>query len=99
VGSQFVPAQYHAWVFKRFMQDTVEAAVATRRPPAWVEQQLRQNFEDNAIPEDASVEVARDGKHLRAGVRYAQTISLLVTEYEYEHDVTVRSVTTLDGTL
>ena len=92
VGVQYVPAKYHAWAFEQFMEETVNRAVATGKPPAWVEHQLRQNFEDHQVPEDASVEVARDGKRLKASVRYTLPISLLVTEYEYDFDMTVRSV-------
>ena len=81
------------------MQDTLNTAVSNGKPPAWVENQLRQNFEDHGVPEDAAVEVARDGKRMRASVRYTLPISLLVMEYEQDFDVTVRSVTTTDGTL
>ena len=97
VGSQYVPARYHAWQLERFMQDTVEDAVATGKSPMWVEQQFRQNFEDHRIPEDASVEVARDGRRMTASVRYTLPISLLVTEYEYDFDVSVRSVRVAGG--
>jgi len=92
VGGQFVPAKYHAWALEQSMRDTLDTAVATEKPPAWVENQLRQNFEDQGIPEDADVEVARDGNRMKASVRYTLPISLLVTEYEYDIDVSVRSV-------
>ena len=92
IGGQYGPAKYHAWALERFMQDTLNTAVSTGKPPAWVENQLRQNFEDQGIPEDAEVEVARDGKRMKASVRYTLPISLLVTEYDYDFDLTVRSV-------
>lgn len=97
VGGQFAPAKYHAWTLERFMQDTLNTAVADGKPPAWVELQLRRNFEDQGIPEDAEVEVARDGRRMKASVRYTLPISLLVTEYDYDFDVTVRSAATTDG--
>jgi hypothetical protein len=97
VGTQYVPAAYRAWAFERFMQDTVDTAVATGKTNAWVEHQLRRNFEDHNVPEDAGVEVARDGKRIAATVRYTQPISLLVTEYEYTFDVTVRSTNVIGG--
>jgi hypothetical protein len=99
VGGQFGPAKYHAWEFERFVQDTVNTAVSTGKPPAWVEQQLRQSFEEHGVPEDAAIEVAREGKRMKASVRYTVPISLLVTEYEYDFDVTVRSWTTTDGSV
>lgn len=97
VGAQYVPAAYRAWAFERFMQDSVDTAVAAGRPPAWIEQQLRQNFEDHQMPEDATVEVAREGRHIKASVRYTLPISLVVTEYDYDFDVTVRSVRVVGG--
>lgn len=97
VGAQFVPARYHAWELERFMQDTVETAVSTNKTPAWVEQQLRQNFDEHDVPEDATVEVAREGKRMKASVSYTLPISLLVTEYEYDFDVTVLSVRVVGG--
>jgi hypothetical protein len=99
VGWQYVPARYGAWAFEQVMQETVETAMATGKTPAWAEQQLRQNFEAYRVPEDATVEVAREGRRLRATVRYTLPLSLLVTEYDYEVDMTVRSVTTSDGNL
>lgn len=92
VGGQFVPAKYHAWALEQSMRDTLDTAVATEKPTAWVENQLRQNFEEQGIPEDADVVVARDGNRMKANVRYTLPISLLVTEYEYDFDVSVRSV-------
>ena len=97
VGGQYVPARYHAWQFERYMQDTVEDAVATGKTPAWVEQQFRENFEEHSVPEDASVEIARDGRRMKASVRYTLPISLVVTEYEYDFDVSVRSVRVAGG--
>ncbi|HEY9285991.1 MAG TPA: hypothetical protein VIP46_21250 [Pyrinomonadaceae bacterium] len=97
VGGQYVPARYRAWRFERFMQETVEDAVASGKTPTWVEQQFRQNFEEHGLPEDATVEVGRDGRRMKASVRYATPISLLVTEYEYDFDVSVRSVRVATG--
>ena len=97
VGGQFVPARYHAWTFERFMQDTVNTAVMTNKPPAWAEQQLRRNLEEYGMPEDASVEVVQDGSRMAATVRFTQPISLVVTEYEYDFDVSVRSVRVAGG--
>jgi hypothetical protein len=96
VGWQFVPAQYHAVAFRRFEEETLNTAVETGKSPAWIEQQLRENFEEHGVPEDATVKVSRDGKRLEASVRYTRPISLLVTEYNYEFDVTAHSSTYLN---
>lgn len=95
VGWQYVPAKYHALAFERSVQSTLDTAVASDRTPAWVEQQLRLSLEEHGVPEDATVEVKRDGKRLKASVSYTQPISLLVTEYEHEFDLTVQSTTFL----
>lgn len=97
VGAQYVPAAYHAWAFERFMQDTLDTAVSTGKTTAWVEQQLRHNFEDHRVPEDAAVEVKQDRGRMSASVRYTLPISLLVTEYEYDFDVSARSVAISGG--
>ena len=99
VGTQYLPLAYRAWAFETFMQDTVNNAASMNKPPQWVEQQLRQAFDDHSVPEDATVKAARDGKRITATVQYTQPISLLVTEYEYTFDKTARSVTTTDGNL
>ena len=97
VGAQYVPAAYRAWGFKRFMKDTVDQAATMNKPPEWVERRLRENFDEYVVPEDATVRVARDGKHMAASVRYTHPISLLVTEYEYDFDVNARSVAFVGG--
>jgi hypothetical protein len=97
VGYQFVPAAYHAWAFERFMQDTVNTAITTGKTPTWVEQQIRRNFEDHGVPTDADVKVAREANRITASVRYTLPVSLLVTELDYDFDVTVRSVALAGG--
>jgi len=94
VGAQYVPAAYRAWAFKQFVQDIVNDAALTNKPNDWVEQQLRRGFEEHDVPEDATVKVVREGRHITAIVQYTQPISLLVTEYDYAFDTTARSVTT-----
>lgn len=95
VGWQYVPAKYNAVAFERFTQITLDRAVAGEKTPAWAEQQLRDSFEEHGVPEDATVEVARDGKRLKASVNYTQPISLLFADYDHEFDITVHSSTYL----
>ena len=97
VGAQYVPAAYRARAFGRFMQDTVDTAAAMNKPPEWVERQLRENLDEYSLPDDAAVRAARDGRRMAASVRYTRPISLLVTEYEYDFDVTARSVAVTGG--
>lgn len=97
VGAQYVPRAYRAWAFESFMQDTVNNAALTDKNPAWVEDQLRKGFEQHGVPEDAAVTSAVNNGRMEATVQFSDTISLLVTDYEYEFDKTVRSTTAVSG--
>ena len=90
-GSRYVPVAYNARVFKTFMQDTVDTASVSSKPPAWIEERLRKSFEDYGVPEDATVKISRNGTRVEATVQYTQTVALLVTDYDYEFNETVRS--------
>ena len=96
-GVQYVPAAYHARAFESFMQDTVNNAALTDKKPAWVEEQLRKGFEEHGVPDDAEVKVSVSGTRMEATVQYTQSLSFLVTDYDYEFDRTVRSTTAVTG--
>jgi hypothetical protein len=93
VGVQYVPAAYRARAFEAYMQDRVNEAALTDKNAAWVEQQLRKGFEDHGVPEDAAVKASVSGTRMEATVTYTESISLLVTDYDYNFDRTVRSAT------
>jgi hypothetical protein len=92
-GVQYVPSAYRARAFESFMQDTVNDAALTDKNPAWVEGQLRKGFEDHGVPEDAAVTATVNGSRMEATVQYTESLSFLVTDYEYAFDRTVRSAT------
>jgi hypothetical protein len=97
VGFQMFPVFYRAKTFEAFMQDTVNNAAVTDKNPAWVEQQLKKSLAEYDVPADAVIKsIVHDGK-LEAQVQFTQTIPLVVTEYHYSFDKTVRSSTGVTG--
>ncbi|MFL6229107.1 MAG: hypothetical protein ACJ741_10040 [Pyrinomonadaceae bacterium] len=97
VGFQMFPVFYRSKTFESFMQDTVNNAAVTDKNAAWVEQQLKKSLADYEVPSDAIIKsTVRDGK-LEAQVQFTQTIPLVVTEYHYSFDKTVRSSTGVTG--
>jgi hypothetical protein len=97
VGFQMFPVFYRAKTFESFMQDTVNNAAVTDKNPAWVDQQLKKSLAEYDVPPDAVVKtIVRDGK-LETQVQFTQTIPLVVTEYHYSFDKTVRSSTGVTG--
>jgi hypothetical protein len=97
VGAQYVPAAYRARAFESFMQDTVNNAALMDKNPAWAEEQLRKGFEGHGVPDDAEVKVAVSDTRMEATVQYTESLSFLVTDYEYDFDRTVRSATAVTG--
>jgi hypothetical protein len=94
---QFVPVYYHASLLQTFMQDTVNKAAVTNKPPAWVEQQLRASADYYGLPPDALIESTTRSDRLEAHVMYVIPLPLVVTTYQYKFDYTVKSATTLTG--
>ena len=92
-GFKVVPSLYYGSTFETFMQDTVNAAALTDKTPAWVEQQLRGAFPDYDIPPEAAVRAVINDGRMEAHVQYKRAIPLVVTQYDYTFDETVRSAT------
>jgi hypothetical protein len=97
VGFQMFPVFYRARTFESFMQDTVNSAAVTNKNPAWVEEQLKKSLAEYDVPPDAVIKSMVHDSRLEAQVQFTQTISLLVTEYHYTFDKTVRSTTAVTG--
>ncbi|HEY0078416.1 MAG TPA: hypothetical protein VGB73_07195 [Pyrinomonadaceae bacterium] len=91
VGYLFVPVAYQASLYKVYMQDTVDKAVATGKPAAWVEEQLKSGGGDYDVPDDAVFKVENRDGYLEANARFTHFISLPGYTYEYDFDHTVRS--------
>ena len=97
VGYQFVPLLYGASQYKTFMQDTVNNAAISDKPPAWVEQQLRANAELYGVPADALFETSERNNRIEARVMFTRPVPLIVTTYQYKFDNTAKSATLTAG--
>ena len=90
-GYQYVPVAYNASLLKSDMQDLVNNAAVSDKGKGWVEQQLRAALAEYGAPPDARVSVVSRDKRLEARVVYTRTVPLVVTDYQYHFDHTVRS--------
>jgi hypothetical protein len=92
VGYQYVPVAYQASLYKVYMQDTVDKAVAAGKPMAWVEEQLKSGGNDYDVPTDAVFKVENRDSHLEVNARWTRPITLPGYTYQYNFDHTVRSI-------
>ena len=97
LGYQAFPVLYQSRNFEAFMQDTVDTAAITDKKPAWVEQQLRTALPDYNVPPEAVVKSTISGGRIEAQVQFTRTIGMILTEYKYDFDKTVRSSTGVAG--
>jgi len=91
----YATVAYGAFVFKDFMQETVDkAAFPPGHPPAWVESELRAKAEELGLPEEAAYSVQNENKRVVARVRWTQPVSLpgFVYDYEFDHTATSRGL-------
>jgi hypothetical protein len=88
----YAPVAYHAYLYKDFMQETVNKAAY---PPAkgndWVTQQLRAAAKEYALPEDAAIHVQNDNGRIAARVTWTHPVQLPGYVYEYNFDHTAHS--------
>ena len=88
----YAPVSYNAYLFKDFMQETVNKAAY---PPAkgtdWVAQQLRDAAPEFDLPEDADIRVQNENNRIVARVTWTRSIPLPGFVYEYDFDHTARS--------
>lgn len=87
----YVPVAYQASLFKVYMQDTVDRAVATGQSAAWVENQFRAGAADYDVPPDATYRVELRDNRIEANVRWTRPVVSRVYTYQYNFDHTVRS--------
>ncbi|HEX8161115.1 MAG TPA: hypothetical protein VF538_04545 [Pyrinomonadaceae bacterium] len=97
LGYQVVPVFYQSRNFESFMQDTVDAAAITNKKPAWVEEQLKTALPDYDVPPEAVVKSTITRGRIEAQVQFTRTIPMLVTQYKFDFDKTVRSATGAAG--
>ncbi|MDT5158106.1 MAG: hypothetical protein QOH51_2463 [Acidobacteriota bacterium] len=88
----FAPVAYNAYLFKDFMQETVnKAAFPPGQENDWIAQQLRVGAKDYDLPPDMNVNVQREDGRITARVQWSRPISLPGFIYEYKFDHTARS--------
>jgi hypothetical protein len=88
----YVPVAYNAFLFKDFMQETVDkAAYPPGQPLGWVQTQLRAKAEELDLPEDTVYTVQNEDNHIAARVRWTRAIPMPGFIYDYEFDHTAKS--------
>ena len=88
----YAPVAYNAYLYKDFMQETVnKAAYPPVKNSDWVAQQLRAGGSDFDLPEDADIRVQNENGRIVARVTWTRDIQLPAYIYEYNFDHTVRS--------
>jgi hypothetical protein len=88
----YAPVSYHAFLFKDTMQDTVnKAAYPPGQSPEWVTQRLRQSAKEYELPENALINVQKEGGQIVARVQWTRPVQLPGYIYQYTFDHTVRS--------
>jgi hypothetical protein len=88
----YTPVAYDAFLYKDFMQETVDkAAYPPGQPLGWVESQLRAKAEELGLPPDAVYSVQNQDNHVSARVRWTYPIPMPGFIYDYEFDHTAKS--------
>ena len=88
----YAPVSYHAFLFKDTMQDTVnKAAYPPGQTPEWVTQRLRQSAKEYDLPDNAYINVQKEGGQIVARVQWTRPVKFPGYTYQYTFDHTVRS--------
>ncbi len=88
----YAPVAYRAFLYKDFMQETVnKAAYPPGQTPDWVAQQLRAQAREFDLPADMSVNVQVESGQLAARVQWTRPVRLPGYTYQYRFDHTARS--------
>ena len=88
----YVPVAYNAFLFKDFMQETVnKAAFPPGQSVGWVESQLRAKAKEFDLPDDTAYTVQNQENRVVARVRWSRPIPMPGFIYEYDFDHTARS--------
>jgi hypothetical protein len=87
----YVPVAYQAYLFKDWMQHTVDVAVASGYKTDWVSDQMKKSLEEYSVPPDAVIEPATRDNRVEVRVQFTRTIEFPGYTYQYEFDHTARS--------
>lgn len=91
---QYAPVSYNAFLFKDFMQETVNKAAYSSgqmTTTAWIESQLRAGAKEYDLPSDMRLNVQNQNGQIVAQAQWTKPIQLPGFIYEYKFDHTVKS--------
>jgi hypothetical protein len=92
--AQYAPVAYKAFVFRDFMQETVnKAAFPPGQSNTWIESQLRANARENDLPANLAINSQNANGQLITRVQWTKPIPLPGYVYQYHFDHTVKSGT------
>jgi hypothetical protein len=87
----YVPVDYQAYLFKDWMQHSVDVASASGYQPTWVNDQLRKSLPEYDVPPEAIITPAIRDNRVEVRVQYTRTIEFPGYTYQYQFDHTARS--------
>lgn len=87
----YVPVAYQAYLFKDWMQHTVDVAVASGYQPTWVSDQLKKSLPEYEVPPDAVIAPANRDSRVEVRVTFTRPVEFPGYTYQYEFDYTARS--------
>lgn len=88
----YAPVAYNAYLFKDYMQETVnKAAYPPGQTIGWVEQQIRAAAKDYDLPPDMQVSVQNESGRIAARVVWTRPVQFPGYLYHYTFDHTARS--------
>jgi len=90
-GYNYIPVAYQAYLFKDYMQTTVDKATALGQPADWVVTQLKASGAQYDVPPNADVKAQMNNGRMEARVRFSKPVALPFYTYMYTFDNTVRS--------
>jgi hypothetical protein len=87
----YIPVAYQAYLFKDWMQHTVDVASASGYQPTWVNDQLKKSLPEYDVPPEALITPATRDNRVEVRVQYTRTIEFPGYTYQYQFDHTARS--------
>ncbi|HLM59141.1 MAG TPA: hypothetical protein VK422_23755 [Pyrinomonadaceae bacterium] len=88
----YAPVAYNAYLYKDFMQQTVnKAAYPPAQTAEWVETQLKAAAREYDLPAETQVSVQNEAGRMAARVRWERPVSMPFYVYQYKFDHTARS--------
>ena len=91
VGYQYIPIAFQDAKYKDFMKSTVDLGAAQSKNSDWIKEQLVKNGPEMGIPKEATITIEEHEGILQARVQFKRQIPLIVLNYDYNFDETVKS--------